>query len=174
MLGEIFNKYVELNGQYVKFINDIVNNNFENYSEEEIMSRLVDGKKNFEDLMSEINECNNDEEDGLFLKDVKYSVVDGLFLTIDLYNFYNSKELERFKKIAEKATKLFKAKICGVDILIDDLKTPEYSIVEINEDTIYFISDDTLYKYTYGKNIIPLIKNTEWKFNYNNQLFIFN
>ena len=48
------------------------------------------------------------------------------------------------------------------------------SIVEINEDTIYFISDDTLYKYTYGKNIIPLIKNTEWKFNYNNQLFIFN
>lgn len=40
---------------------------------------------------------------------------------------------ERFKKIAEKATKLFKAKICGVDILIDDLKTPEYSIVEINE-----------------------------------------
>ena len=97
MLGEIFNKYVELNGQYVKFVNEIVNNNFENYSEEEIMSRLVDGKKNFEDLMSQIDECKNDEEDGLFLKDVKYSVVDGLFLTIDLYNFYNSKELERFK-----------------------------------------------------------------------------
>lgn len=97
MLGEIFNKYVELNGQYVKFINDIVNNNFENYSEEEIMNKLVDGKKNFEDLMSQIDECKNDEEDGLFLKDVKYSIVDGLFLTIDLYNFYNSKELERFK-----------------------------------------------------------------------------
>lgn len=97
MLGEIFNKYVELNGQYVKFVNEIVNNNFENYSEEEIMSRLVDGKKNFEDLMSQIDECKNDEEDGLFLKDVKYSIVDGLFLTIDLYNFYNSKELERFK-----------------------------------------------------------------------------
>lgn len=97
MLGEIFNKYVELNGQYVKFVNEIVNNNFENYSEEEIMNRLVDGKKNFEDLMSQIDECKNDEEDGLFLKDVKYSIVDGLFLTIDLYNFYNSKELERFK-----------------------------------------------------------------------------
>lgn len=97
MLGEIFNKYVELNGQYVKFVNEIVNNNFENYSEEEIMNKLVDGKKNFEDLMSQIDECKNDEEDGLFLKDVKYSVVDGLFLTIDLYNFYNSKELERFK-----------------------------------------------------------------------------
>ncbi|WP_293983568.1 hypothetical protein [uncultured Clostridium sp.] len=97
MLGEIFNKYVELNGQYVKFVNEIVNNNFENYSEEEIMNKLVDGKKNFEDLMSQIDECKNDEEDGLFLKDVKYSIVDGLFLTIDLYNFYNSKELERFK-----------------------------------------------------------------------------
>lgn len=40
---------------------------------------------------------------------------------------------ENFKKIAEKATQLFEAKICGVDILIEDINNPEYSIVEINE-----------------------------------------
>lgn len=40
---------------------------------------------------------------------------------------------ENFKKIAEKAAKVFGAKICGVDILIDDINKPEYSIVEIND-----------------------------------------
>ena len=97
MLSEIFNKYVKINSEYVKYINDIVNNNFVGYLEEEIMNKLVEGKKNFEELMSQIDKCENEEENGLFLKDVKYSIVDGLFLTIDLYNFYNSKELERFK-----------------------------------------------------------------------------
>lgn len=97
MLSEIFNKYVEINSEYVKYINDIVNNNFVGYLEEEIMNKLVEGKKNFEELMSQIDKCENEEENGLFLKDIKYSIVDGLFLTIDLYNFYNSKELERFK-----------------------------------------------------------------------------
>lgn len=97
MLGEIFNKYVEVNRAYVEYINEIVNKNFEGYLEEEIMNSLIKGKKEFEGLMSEIDKCENEEEDGLFLKDVKYSLVDGLFLSIDLYNFYNSKELERFK-----------------------------------------------------------------------------
>lgn len=40
---------------------------------------------------------------------------------------------ERFKKVAEKASKIFKAKICGIDILINDMNRPEYSIVEVNE-----------------------------------------
>lgn len=38
-----------------------------------------------------------------------------------------------FKEIAEKASKVFGAKICGVDILIDDLNKSDYSIVEIND-----------------------------------------
>ena len=68
MLSEVFNQYIKLNGEYVKFINEIVNNNFANYSEEEIMSELIKGKNNFENLMSQIDKCENEEEDGLFLK----------------------------------------------------------------------------------------------------------
>ncbi len=40
---------------------------------------------------------------------------------------------EDFKKIAEKATKLFDAKICGVDMIINDTKKSDYSIVELND-----------------------------------------
>ena len=38
-----------------------------------------------------------------------------------------------FKRIAVKAAKLFNAKICGVDILIDNFNKFEYSIVELND-----------------------------------------
>lgn len=37
-----------------------------------------------------------------------------------------------FKKIAEEATKCFNAKACGVDIVIDDINTQEYNILELN------------------------------------------
>ena len=97
MLSDIFEEYIRINRDYVNFINEIVNSNFSNYNEDEIMSKLIESKKSFEKLMSDSESYNNEEEDGLFLKDVKYSIVDGLFLSIDLYNFYNSKELERFK-----------------------------------------------------------------------------
>ena len=40
---------------------------------------------------------------------------------------------EMFKCVAEKAAKVFNAKICGVDIIIDDLLKEEYKIIEINE-----------------------------------------
>ena len=47
----------------------------------------------------------------------------------------------KFKKIAEKAAKAFDAKICGVDIIIDDLEKDEYSIIEINDNPGYSINE---------------------------------
>lgn len=96
-LKEIFDKYVDLNGQYVRFVNDIINSNFEGYSEEDVINKLVKAKDEFQELMNQVDEIETEEEDGLFVKDVKYGIVDGLFLAIDLYNFYHTKQLERFK-----------------------------------------------------------------------------
>lgn len=47
----------------------------------------------------------------------------------------------RFKKIAEKASRAFDAKICGVDIIIDDMESDEYAIVEINDNPGYSINE---------------------------------
>lgn len=96
-LKEIFDTYVDLNGQYVRFVNEIINSNFEGYLEEDVMNKLVKAKDEFQELMSQVDEIEAEEEDGLFIKDVKYGIVDGLFLAIDLYNFYYTKQLERFK-----------------------------------------------------------------------------
>ena len=47
----------------------------------------------------------------------------------------------KFKRIAEKAAKAFDAKICGVDIIINDLEKDDYSIIEINDNPGYSINE---------------------------------
>lgn len=48
---------------------------------------------------------------------------------------------EKFKRIAEKAAKAFDAKICGVDIIIEDFKKDDYAIIEINDNPGYSINE---------------------------------
>ena len=48
---------------------------------------------------------------------------------------------DRFKKIAEKASRAFDAKICGVDIIIEDMKKDKYAIIEINDNPGYSINE---------------------------------
>ena len=47
---------------------------------------------------------------------------------------------ERFKRIAEKAAKAFESYVCGVDIIIDDLESDDYAILETNADPGYDIN----------------------------------
>ncbi len=49
----------------------------------------------------------------------------------------------RFKHIAERAAKAFDAKICGVDIIIEDLTKDKYAIIEINDNPGYSINEWT-------------------------------
>ena len=48
---------------------------------------------------------------------------------------------KKFKKISEKVAKIFNAKICGVDIIIDNLKKDNYAIIEINDNPGYSINE---------------------------------
>ena len=46
-----------------------------------------------------------------------------------------------FKTIAEKAAKAFNAKICGVDIIVEDFNKKDYAIIEINDNPGYSINE---------------------------------
>ena len=46
-----------------------------------------------------------------------------------------------FKEMSEKAANAFNAKVCGVDLIIDDLNKNDYSIIEINDDPGYSINE---------------------------------
>lgn len=47
----------------------------------------------------------------------------------------------KFKRIAEKAANAFNGKICGVDIIVNDLEKDDYAIIEINDNPGYSINE---------------------------------
>ncbi len=48
---------------------------------------------------------------------------------------------ERFIKVAEKCAKLFGIHICGIDMIIDDLNSDNYAILDVNSDCVYDINE---------------------------------
>ena len=68
MLSNIFEEYIKVNKQYVDFVNELLNKDFTNFKEDEIVNKLVDGKMKFEKLMNDTDICEKEEEEGLFLK----------------------------------------------------------------------------------------------------------
>ena len=47
-------------------------------------------------------------------------------------------------------------------------------IVYVNDDEVFYLSENKLYKYKYHNNETILLEYDEWNFNYNNHIFIFN
>lgn len=63
-------------------------------------------------------------------------------------------------------------KINGTNINIATDNVGE--IIKIDNDKVYYLSNGTLFKYTFGKQNEIMLENSEWKFNTTNQIYIFN
>ena len=96
-LVNIYDEYREVNKNYVDFIEELVNKNFEGFSEDFVMSNPENFQNSIGDLKVKADDIQVEEENKDNLKDLKYLIVDTLFLTFDLNNFYKLKEFERFK-----------------------------------------------------------------------------
>lgn len=60
------------------------------------------------------------------------------------------------------------------ELLIKVSEIPITKIIYSQEDNVYFLSGDELYQYSLKDGVVKLLKNPEWNFNNNNQIFIFN
>ncbi len=96
-LVELYQSYSEINRDYMTFIEETVSTDFKNNQPEEILQLLTQAKKGFEELMAASNEIELREADETNFKDLKYLLVDALFLAIDLLDFYKVGEEGRFK-----------------------------------------------------------------------------
>ena len=96
-LVELYQSYSEINRDYMTFIEETVSTDFKNNQPEEILQLLTQAKKGFEELMAASNEIELREADETNFKDLKYLLVDALFLAIDLLDFYKAGEEGRFK-----------------------------------------------------------------------------
>lgn len=96
-LVNIYEEYVEVSKNYVDFIEELVNKNFEGFSEDFVMSNLENFQNQIGDLKLKADSLEVEEENKNNLNDLCYLIMDTLFLTFDLNNFYKLKEFERFK-----------------------------------------------------------------------------
>ena len=89
-------EYNELNKEYVKFIQMVMESDIANY-DDIIMNNLEKYSELFEELKLRCDKVEVEEKDIDNLRDLNYLALDTLFLTMDLKNFYKLGESERFK-----------------------------------------------------------------------------
>ena len=116
-----YESYKEFNKNFVDFINDLITNDFSNVDKTTIIDKLLAGKEFYSHLQVQCETIDIESEDMNNLKDLQYLLTDGLFLTIDLINFYNLNEYDRFKMRASnyinkgRLTEMFKqSKNCSI------------------------------------------------------------
>ena len=95
-LVKTYEEYSELNKEYVKFIEIVINSDISKF-DEVIMNKLEEYGKLFEELKIKCDGIKVEEKDLDNLKDLNYLALDTLFLTLDLKNFYTLQQPERFK-----------------------------------------------------------------------------
>lgn len=96
-LLEIYESYTAINNEYAAWIEALVNEDFQNDAEPIIRIRLQDTKEQFQKLMEACSTLEVDAENEENFKDLRYLVMDSLFLAGDLEAYFKVGELGRFK-----------------------------------------------------------------------------
>lgn len=92
-----YEKFKHINEEFIAFIDKLVIENFESFTDEQIEMNLNIALKNYEKLKFEADEIKVEACDKNNLNDLNYLIMSALFLVSDLIHFYNLKEYERFK-----------------------------------------------------------------------------
>ena len=92
-----YTQYTTTYGEYLAYVEHLVETDFADSIEKEVAARLTTTRETFETLMNQISTLEVEQEQEENLKDLKYLVMDALFLAGDLEQFYNYQEIGRFK-----------------------------------------------------------------------------
>lgn len=121
----------------------------------------IDLKKN------RIKLINEKDNNGIFYKNNKKEVIPVNSLVTNPQKFTNNNV---YNYILEDNT-LYQT-LDNYKIKITNKKVE--AIVTTLNDSVFYISEDTLYKYNYNEGEKRILSNKEWKFNFQNCIFIFN
>lgn len=94
---KIYEEYNIINSEYMEYINTLVNSNIEGCNNDGVKDRLLGFQNKLEFLKIRADVEVVEEKDINNLNDLKYLLMDSLFASCDLVNFYNRNEPERFK-----------------------------------------------------------------------------
>lgn len=92
-----YEEYNKINNDYVNFIEGLVNSDLGECSDNKIIETLKGAQNKFESIKIRTDVDGIEESDKENLKDLKYLIMDALFISSDLVAFYKHKQPERFK-----------------------------------------------------------------------------
>lgn len=92
-----YEKFKHINEEFIAFIDKLVIENFESFTDEQIKMNLNIALKNYEKLKFEADEIKVEACYKNNLNDLNYLIMSALFLVSDLIHIYKIKEYERFK-----------------------------------------------------------------------------
>lgn len=96
-LFEIYKNFNVANREYITYIHNLIKEDMGECNNEEVINELLAGKNRFEFLKIMVDDVKITIENNEMLGKLKYYIVDGLFLSVDLLNFYETKQKERFQ-----------------------------------------------------------------------------
>lgn len=96
-LLQVYTFYIEESTDYIGWIETLVNEDFQSDAAPIIKIRLSDAKAQFEKAMEQCSTLEVEAKDENNLKDLRYLIMDSIFLASDLVRFYEAGDLGRFK-----------------------------------------------------------------------------
>ena len=97
MMLNTYEKFSMLNNDLIKYLNELITNNFKNLNNEDIIVDLERILHDIEVLKFESDKISISNMDSDKVNNLRYSIMNSLFLISDLLHFYKLNEIERFK-----------------------------------------------------------------------------
>lgn len=97
MILSTYEEFTMLNSEMITYINELVTNDFNGYEEEEVIKQISEKLNKIEELKFKSDEAIADVSDINNLNELRYSIMNSLFLLSDLLHFYKLREYDRFK-----------------------------------------------------------------------------
>ena len=95
-INKIYYEFTIANREYIDFITNLSNTLVE-CGNEDMKNTLLASKNKFEFIKIRIDDIEINENNNERLKHLKYIIMDAIFVTVDLLNFYSTNQVERFK-----------------------------------------------------------------------------
>lgn len=95
-LIKVYTEYNNINNELIKYSEEIINSDLNDFNED-IKNKLLFFNERFGLVKIKSDDLSEKPENEENIRDLRYLIVDGLFFTLDLINFYNVGEWARFK-----------------------------------------------------------------------------
>lgn len=97
MILNTYEEFTMLNNDIITYINELVKNNFSAYDENEVINYMSGKLSSMENLKFKSDEIITDISENDKINELRYLIMNSLFLLSDLIHFYKLGEFDRFK-----------------------------------------------------------------------------